>query len=145
MVGSAGVVGAFVTRSIPLYAFAPIRIDVYATPACGCGKQWIAHLNSNGFGVVAHGVASIDPINTKLGIPVALQGCEAAVVGPYAITGPVPADLIQQLLSQKPAHIVGLAVPGCPAGSPGMASQKKVSYSVLAFERNGTTHLFAKR
>ena len=48
------------------------------------------------------------------------------------------------MLKTKPA-IVGLAVPGMPMGSPGMEGSRKDPYNVVAFARNGTTSVFARR
>jgi hypothetical protein len=56
----------------------------------------------------------------------------------------VPADLIYKLLKEKPA-IVGLAVPGMPAGSPGMESNQPEPYEVFTFDKNGRTTVYAKR
>jgi len=140
-----GAAGAVVTRSIPLRAMAPIPIDVYKTAACACCKAWVAHLDSNGFAAIVHDVPKLDPINAELGIPLPLQTCHAARVASYVISGHVPADLIQRFLREHPTTLVGLAVPGMPLGSPGMESQKKVLYSVLSFEKDGTTHVYARR
>jgi len=58
----------------------------------------------------------------------------------------VPADLIDRLLRERP-KIVGLAVPGMPAGSPGMESggEKPPPYQVLTFDAAGRTTVFATR
>ncbi len=60
--------------------------------------------------------------------------------------GHVPADLVKQVLRDKPA-IRGLAVPGMPAGSPGMEMPdgRKDRYQVIAFDRNGKTRVYATR
>jgi len=62
------------------------------------------------------------------------------------IEGHVPADLIDRLLKERP-RAVGLAVPGMPAGSPGMESpgQKPEPYQVLLFDRSGKSTVFATR
>jgi hypothetical protein len=52
--------------------------------------------------------------------------------------------LIFKLLKEKPA-IVGLGVPGMPIGSPGMEGGKPEPYTVFAFDKNGTTSVYAKR
>lgn len=45
--------------------------------------------------------------------------CHTAEVDGYVVEGHVPAAAIQRLLTERPAA-TGLAVPGMPAGSPGM-------------------------
>src|SRR5436189_284000 len=67
-----------------------------------------------------------------------------AVGDRYVIEGHVPADDIKKFLAEKStAH--ALAVPGMPIGSPGMEGARAERYNVLAFERNGTTRVYAKR
>jgi hypothetical protein len=67
-------------------------------------------------------------------------------VSGYVIEGHVPADLIERLLRERP-KVVGLAVPGMPAGSPGMESGggKPRPYQVLTFDAAGRTTVFATR
>ncbi|MGI9508844.1 MAG: DUF411 domain-containing protein, partial [Geminicoccaceae bacterium] len=48
------------------------------------------------------------------------------------IEGHIPATAIKKLLAERPA-IKGLAVPGMPAGSPGMPSSTPERYDVIAF------------
>jgi hypothetical protein len=123
---------------------APIAITVYKTPACGCCKAWVKHLEANGFVVTAHDMPSVDEIKTTQRVPAALESCHTAIVGRYTIEGHVPADVIKHMLQEKPA-ILGLAVPGMPMGSPGMEGGRNESYEVIAFERDGKTRVYAKR
>ena len=67
-----------------------------------------------------------------------------ATVDGYVIEGHVPAADIQRMLKEKP-KIAGLAVPGMPQGSPGMElGGRKEAYDVIAFNRDGSTRVFAK-
>ena len=77
----------------------------------------------------------------KHGIPEKLAGCHTAVVGGYAIEGHVPAREIKRLLAEKPAA-KGLAVPGMPAGSPGMPSDKPQPFDVLLVKADGSTFVY---
>ncbi|MGQ4828079.1 DUF411 domain-containing protein, partial [Enterococcus faecalis] len=52
-------------------------------------------------------------------MPGDLAACHTAEIGGYVIEGHVPAFALRQLLEKRPTAI-GLAVPGMPAGSPGM-------------------------
>src|SRR5688572_22724776 len=49
----------------------------------------------------------------------------------------------QRLLEERPA-VVGIAVPGMPAGSPGMEGAMKERYDVLTFDRAGRSRVYAK-
>lgn len=79
-------------------------------------------------------------------MPVDLQTCHTAVVDGYVVEGHVPADLIHRLLRERPA-VAGLAVPGMPAGSPGMEvpGGRAERYRVFTFDRSGKTGVFATR
>ena len=52
--------------------------------------------------------------------------------------------MIRQLLKEKP-RVEGIAVPGMPAGSPGMESPNPEPYDVVAFDAAGKTTVFAKK
>lgn len=117
-------------------------ITVYKDPGCGCCKKWIEHLVKNGYRVDAKDTPNMTEIKHTLGVPDALTACHTAVVNGYLIEGHVPAADIDRLLEQKP-RIAGLAVPGMPAGSPGMEGMGTQRYQVLTFDKNGKTKVFA--
>lgn len=106
----------------------------------------MVHLEKNGFKVekkVLFGKAFTD-FKRKQGVPEKLYACHTAVIDGYLIEGHVPADLIYKLLKEKPA-VLGLAVPGMPAGSPGMEGGKPEPYEVLTFDKTGKTSVYANR
>jgi len=83
-------------------------------------------------------------VKVKYKVPEKLRSCHTALIDGYVIEGHVPADLIDKLLKERP-EILGLAVPGMPVGSPGMDGGKPEPYSVMTFEKNGKTSVYAKR
>ena len=121
-------------------------VDVWKSPSCGCCKDWVTHLESNGFKVRTH-----DDGNTaarqRLGMPTRYSSCHTASVGGYAIEGHVPAREIRRLLKERPAAI-GLAVPAMPIGSPGMDGpaygQRKDPYDVLLVAKDGSTTAYQR-
>ena len=120
-------------------------IEVYKSPTCGCCAKWVEHLQAAAFAPDVHEMPDVFPVKTKAGVPASLQSCHTALVGGYVIEGHVPADVIRQLLHEKP-KIAGLAVPGMPIGSPGMEQGARVDpYEVIAFTKDGTTSTYAKR
>jgi Protein of unknown function, DUF len=76
----------------------------------------VGHLRQHGFAVKGIDVTNLDPIKTQHGVPADLQSCHTALVNGYVIEGHVPADLIVRVLRERPP-VLGLAVPGMPAGS----------------------------
>jgi hypothetical protein len=118
-------------------------VDVYKDPTCGCCVNWVAHLRTNGFTVKSADVANITDVKAKYKVPGQVRSCHTAVVDSYVIEGHVPAADIQRLLKERPAGIIGLAVPGMPVGSPGMEGANPQAYDVLAFDGRGRTQVFA--
>lgn len=118
-------------------------VEVYKSPTCGCCKQWITHLEQNGFEVKAHDVADVNAARRAFGMPQHLGACHTAKVGNYLVEGHVPAADIRKLLKAKPAAL-GLAVPGMPPGSPGMETPRPVNYETLLVGKDGSTKVFAK-
>ena len=107
----------------------------------------MGHLRQSGFPVVANDVKDLGPIKAQHGVPARLQSCHTALVEGFVVEGHVPADLIDRLLRERP-KIAGLAVPGMPAGSPGMdlaPGQRPERYQVYAFDAKGTTTVYASR
>ncbi|MGH1482038.1 MAG: DUF411 domain-containing protein [Geminicoccales bacterium] len=111
-------------------------IQVFKSPTCGCCSMWVDHLTESGFKVEAKDVADLDAVKQMAGVPRHLQACHTAVVDGYTIEGHTPADAIKKLLAERPA-VKGLAVPGMPAGSPGMPSPTPEPYEVIAFGEAG--------
>jgi hypothetical protein len=119
------------------------EVTVYKSPTCGCCKQWVTHMQANGFTVKAHDVADIVQYKTANGVPLMLGSCHTAIVGGYVIEGHVPASDIRRLLKERPP-VRGLAVPGMPVGSPGMEQGgHKDHYNVLTFDAQGRTTVYS--
>jgi hypothetical protein len=123
---------------------APPVITVYKDAGCECCARWVKHLNKSGFVVMVHDVLNVQEVKRTMNVPPSLESCHTAVVDKYVIEGHVPADVIKKFIAEKPSSL-GLAVPGMPIGSPGMEGATPERYNVLAFERNGTTRIYAKR
>lgn len=90
--------------------------------------------------------ADVRPIKTQYQVPTDLEACHTAVIEGYVIEGHVPADVIRRLLRERP-KILGLAVPGMPAGSPGMEAPGSPAepFRVFMFDRGRTVGVFATR
>lgn len=122
----------------------PGDIVVYKSPTCGCCDAWIEHLRAARFTVVPRDTSDVGAVKRRLGVLPSLESCHTAVVGRYVVEGHVPADVIERLLEERPP-IVGLAVPGMPAGSPGMeGARPHVPYDVIAFDSLGRTWVYAR-
>ena len=119
-------------------------VEIWKSPTCGCCKDWVAHLEANGFRTKVMLDGNTDA-RAKLGVDIKYGSCHTAQVGGYAIEGHVPAREIQRLLKQRPKAI-GLAVPAMPLGSPGMDGPdyggQKAPYDVLLLSADGSARVF---
>jgi hypothetical protein len=102
----------------------------------------VKHLQAAGFSVESRTVENLEAVPERQRVPQALRSCHTAVVDGYLVEGHVPAAIIRRLLRERP-KIAGIAVPGMPAGSPGMESATPEPYDVIAFQSSGRTHVFA--
>lgn len=115
---------------------------VYKTESCGCCNAWVDHLRAAGFTVDARDVVDLMSIKRDAGVPASHASCHTALVDGYVVEGHVPADQIERLLAERP-EVAGLAVPGMPVGSPGMEGPGAGPYQVLAFDRQGSSSVYA--
>jgi hypothetical protein len=119
-------------------------ITVFKDANCGCCKSWIEHLQKHSFTVIARDTADLSGIKRTARLPERLGSCHTGFVNGYVVEGHVPAADILRMVKEKP-KIAGLSVPGMPLGSPGMeVGSRKDSYDVIAFNRDGTTRVYAK-
>lgn len=134
-------VQAAAPQSLPL-------ISVYKSPTCGCCSKWVEHLRQSGFVVKTTMLtdAQLAAFKAQQRVPAQVHSCHTALVDGYVIEGHVPSADIRRLLRERPA-IAGLAVAGMQRGSPGMEvfGAPPQTYSVLAFDKQGTLRVFASR
>lgn len=117
------------------------RIEVHRVKTCGCCSKWMDHLKDSGFALTDHIRETREGAPGRDRIPETMRSCHTAAVGGYVLEGHVPAAAIKKLLKERP-DIVGLTVPGMPAGSPGMESTNPVAYDVIAVHKDGRTSVF---
>jgi hypothetical protein len=118
-------------------------MTVYKSPTCGCCKSWVDAVKAAGFTVEVHDVDDVTPIKEDAGVPADKRSCHTAIVDGYAIEGHVPPATIKKFLAEHP-KAAGLAVPGMPAGSPGMEmpGQQPDHFDVIAFQANGSSSVY---
>lgn len=123
-------------------ALAGTDVMIYKSPYCGCCGKWAAHMKTAGFTVHTQIVDDIGAVKAKFGISGNLASCHTAVVdGKYVVEGHVPADLVRRMMADDD-DVLALAVPGMPAGSPGMETPNPVSFQVMANHADGHTEVY---
>lgn len=119
-------------------------IEVWKSPTCGCCKDWINHLEANGFSVTSYDEGNSEA-RERLGMPSRFGSCHTGAVEGYAIEGHVPAKEIHRLLDERP-QAIGLSVPAMPRGSPGMDGPVyggvRDPYDVLLILPDGEARVF---
>lgn len=125
--------------SAPAAAAAAERVDavMYKNPGCECCDGHAEALRRAGFDVTVVPTQELAAVKARAGVPASLQGCHTILVGGYAVEGHVPVAAVQRLLSERPA-VRGIALPGMPAGSPGMGGAKTGPFRVMSFGPQGT-------
>lgn len=136
--------GAALAAPTAVAAGKSIPVEVWKDPDCGCCKDWVAHMEANGFQVKVHDTGN-NGVRAQLRIDRKYGSCHTAVVGGYALEGHVPASEVLRLLNEKP-QALGLAVPGMPVGSPGMDGAvyggRRDAFDVLLLARDGTAKVY---
>ena len=124
-------------------------VEVWKTPTCGCCKDWVKHLQDQGFAVKTYDLSESAKAarRAELGLAEKFGSCHTALVGGYVVEGHVRAQDIRKLLKERP-HALGLSVPGMPIGSPGMDGPeyggRKDAYAVLLVQRDGSSTVYQK-
>ena len=119
---------------------------VYLSPDCGCCHDWILHMESNNFSLEKNIESNMYDVKINAGLPIDLASCHTALINGYFIEGHVPANDIKRLIEENPNGIIGLTVPGMPAGInvPGMeVNNEKANFDVLAIDSEGKSSVWA--
>ena len=105
------------------------EVTLYKNPQCGCCENYANYLRDNGFTVTVKPTHELVPMSREAGIPDDFQGCHLAFIENYVVSGHVPVDTVNRLLTERP-DIKGVTLPGMPMGSPGMNGVKRQPFTV---------------
>jgi hypothetical protein len=105
------------------------NVTVYKSPQCGCCGGWVEYMRGAGFSVRVKEMDDVTAIKEFLKVNEDLWSCHTAVIDNYVIEGHVTLQAIESLLSQRPADVRGIALPGMPQGSPGMSGVKDEAWT----------------
>lgn len=122
------------------------KVEVWKDAHCGCCKDWVKHMEAEGFEVKVNDSGNQEA-RARLGVDQKFGSCHTASVGGYALEGHVPAREVKRLLSERLA-VVGLAVPAMPLGSPGMDGPayggRKHAFDVLLLAKDGSAKSYQR-
>jgi hypothetical protein len=109
-----------------------LAATIYKNPGCECCEVYAAYLREAGIAVTVRESETLDSIKAAHGVPPALGGCHTMLIDGYVVEGHVPLGSIRRLLAERP-DIAGIALPGMPAGSPGMSGERSGPFEIMAF------------
>lgn len=108
-------------------------MTVYRSPDCSCCHLWADIARAEGWTVATADVIDLASFKAEHGVPVEAASCHTAIVDGYIVEGHVPPAAIERLLAERP-DIDGIALPGMPAGSPGMGGVATTPFEILAID-----------
>ena len=118
-------------------------ITIFKSSSCGCCGIYSQYMQKEGYNVNVQNVPDVSTVKERYNIPANLQSCHTTVVGDYFVEGHVPNEAVEKMMTEKP-NIVGIAMPGMPSGSPGMAGQKTGTWIIYAVHGDGTYEEFMR-
>ena len=147
MLAAIGGAGAFLAFPRAAVGAAAGKFVMWRDPGCGCCVEWAKRVEA-AFGrklpIVESG--NMAAVKKAQGVPEALHSCHTALIHGVVVEGHVPPADIKRLIASRNKAVKGLAVPGMPAGSPGMdvGHDHKQAYAVIAFAADGRRSVFAR-
>ncbi len=106
-------------------------MTVYRSPDCGCCHLWADIARAGGWEVATADKLDMAAFKAEVGVPMEYASCHTTLVGGYFVEGHMPLEAVEKLLAERP-DIAGIALPGMPAGSPGMGGVQEAPFEVLA-------------
>lgn len=114
------------------------QITIWRDPSCGCCDAYAEYLEANGYQVTRIDDRNFDKASISVGVPEKGLGCHLAKIEDYYVSGLVPVDILERLVTEQP-EITGITLPGMPANAPGMARDKTGTLKTYAFGEGGIT------
>jgi hypothetical protein len=133
---------ALVSLSAPAIA-QTLHGTLYKDPNCPCCEGHVRYLAKQGLELDVKPVDNLEELSEGAGVPPDLRGCHTILLDGYVVEGHVRIDIIQKLLEERPADVVGISLPSMPTGVPGMDGPYQGPYDVLAIHKDGSSTVFA--
>ena len=115
---------------------------VIRSSTCSCCHEHEAYMRAAGMHVQSVIQDDLRPVKAAYGVPIEMTSCHTSDIGGYFVEGHVPMGAIEKLLAEQP-DIDGIALPGMPAGSPGMGGVQEGPLVVFAVKDGDVVGEFA--
>jgi hypothetical protein len=113
------------------------EVTLHKNPGCQCCDGYADYLRENGFTVTVKPTHDLAQMSRAAGIPDEFQGCHLSQIDGYVVSGHVPVETVNRLLSERP-DIAGVSLPGMPLGSPGMSGVKTEPFTIYEIGGEGS-------
>ncbi|HYI41700.1 MAG TPA: DUF411 domain-containing protein [Allosphingosinicella sp.] len=146
MIGFIGGAASWPLLPAPAEAAFALGYTMWRDPGCGCCLEWAKRVEA-AFGkkLPVVNAPNMAAVKKAQGVPARLHSCHTALIQGVVVEGHVPPEDIKRLIASRRKGVKGLAVPGMPAGSPGMdvGHNHRQRYQVMAFDAAGRHSVFA--
>ena len=110
-----------------------LHATLHKMPHCECCEGHADHLRANGFEVEIDVVEDLTPLRRAEGVPTELEGCHTILIEGLVVEGHVSAPTIKRFISERPAGVIGISMPGMPTGVPGMPGPQEGPIEIHTF------------
>lgn len=116
----------------------------YSAPGCGCCGAYADYLRESLEVELSESTPDdVAASKREHGVPRDLRSCHTLVLDDYVVEGHVPVEVIARLFEEAP-DIDGIALPGMPAGSPGMSGMKQGTFVFYVLGGSRTGEVFTE-
>jgi hypothetical protein len=129
------------TPAAPAASLAGTTAVVFRSPSCDCCHQHEAYMEAAGIEVHSVIEDNLAEVKKSFGLPLEMQSCHTTAIDRYFVEGHVPMSAIEKLLAEMP-NLDGIALPGMPAGSPGMGGIKQGPLTVFGIRDGEVVEVF---
>jgi hypothetical protein len=134
-------IAATTALGIPEASAQSREVTLHKNPGCQCCDGYADYLRQNGFTVTVKPTHDLAQMSRAAGISDEFQGCHLSQIDGYVVSGHVPVETVNRLLSERP-DIAGVTLPGMPMGSPGMSGAKTEPFTIYEIG-GGTPEIYA--
>ena len=116
----------------------------YQSPGCDCCDAYADYLGDHlDVSLETEVLDDMEAIKADRNIDENLRSCHTVELDGYVVEGHVPAEVIATLFEDEP-EIDGIALPGMPAGSPGMGGSKVETWTIYELDGEGDAGIYTE-
>ena len=116
----------------------------YQSPGCDCCDAYAGYLDDHlDTDLETDVLDDLEAIKAERNIDEHLRGCHTVDLDGYVVEGHVPVEVIATLFEGEP-EIDGIALPGMPAGSPGMGGSKSGTWTIYELDADGDAGVYTE-